>query len=156
MSADPAFAALRRARLAGIEVTRNGPHIHYETDGELPPEIIEGLRQHKPAILRILAAERCEASQGAGTLDHPLLECSYAGHELLLHHACIASFIESDTAASERFAPQYVCDFCGRPPKDEYDFLKRASHRGGPPGGVPVHRRCLKAWFARLDLEPLP
>jgi hypothetical protein len=137
---DAAFLALLAARLAGIGVVAQDGDILLLA--ETPPEIVEELRRHKPA-------ERCEACHGAGTVDHPLLEASFAGHPLLIHEVCIASFVESEAAASERFAPQAVCDFCGVGPSG--GKMETVGYAGVPVAGVPVHLGCLAAWFERLD-----
>jgi hypothetical protein len=143
----PAAKALLNARLAGVTVARDGVHLDLRAPAKPSAEILDGLRQHKPAILELLSAERCKVCHRPGTPDHPLLDCSYAGHWLLLHRACIGSFSESEAAASDLYAPQSVCDYCGKPGGK----LENVGYRDGPVGGVPVHLECAAAWFARLD-----
>jgi hypothetical protein len=149
---DPALRALLNARLAGVAVVRQGGDIHMTAAVEPPADIIEALLHHKPRILEILAAERCEGCRGIGSLEQPLIEASYAGHWLLLHATCIASFLASERAASDRFALQYVCDFCGIGPSG--GRMETVGYRDGPVAGVPVHLACLVGWFERLDQIP--
>jgi hypothetical protein len=143
--------ALLAARLAGVTVTRNGDRIDLAADRKPPAELLENLRQNKPAILELLATERCRACRGLGTADRPLIECCYAGHWLLLHRDCLKNFPDTDAATSERYAPRRVCDYCGQPG----GHLENIGYLGGPIGGVPVHLRCAAAWFDRLNAIPL-
>src|SRR5215208_8255057 len=92
----PATKALLNARLAGVTVALQGVCLNLKARTKPSADILDALRQHKTAILELLAAERCRACHGPGTPDHPLLECAYAGHWLLLHRACIGSFSESE------------------------------------------------------------
>src|SRR5215208_6676149 len=142
-----AAKVLTRARLTGVTVARRGDRLDLNAPAKPPEDILEALRQHKPAILKLLDVERCEACRGPGTPEHPLLECAYAGHWLLLHRACIGSFSESEAAASDRYAPQSRCDYCGRPGGK----LENVGYWNGPIAGVPVHLECAAAWFAKLN-----
>jgi len=45
---------------------------------------------------------------------------------------------------------EWICDFCG---KDKGQF-ELVTCIGAPKGGVPVHYRCMKDWFARIDQSP--
>jgi hypothetical protein len=143
-------------------------------DRPIPADLVERVRAAKPELLAALSqppspaasryavalaaltercpalveAERCEACRRAGTPQYPLLECAYGGHALLLHHACIDAFPESEAAQSDRWAPLgAVCDFCGKPG----GRLEDITYLGAPVGDVPVHFDCSAAWFARLD-----
>jgi hypothetical protein len=142
-----AAKALLTARLAGVTVARKGNNLDLSAPARPSENILEALRQHKPAILKLLDVERCEACHAPGTPDHPLLECAFAGHWLLLHRGCICSFSESEAAASSVYAPQCVCEYCGKP----NGKLENVGYRNGPVGGVPVHLDCAAAWFARLN-----
>jgi hypothetical protein len=142
-----AAKALLAARLAGVTVARQGDRLRVQAPAKPSEDLLEALRQQKPAILKLLDSERCEACRGPGTPDRPLLECALGGYWLLLHRACLHSFLDSGAAASDRYAPQRVCDFCGEPGGK----LENVGHRNGPVGGVPVHLDCAAAWFARLN-----
>src|SRR5215211_1503854 len=142
-----AAKALLAARLAGVTVARQGDRLRVQAPVRPSEDLLEALRQQKPAILKLLDSERCEACRGPGTPEHPLLECAYAGHWLLLHRACIGSFSESAAAGSDRYAPPSVCDYCG----NSGGKLENVGYRGGPLGGVPVHLECAAAWFAKLE-----
>ncbi len=49
-----AAEVLKELRAAGIEVAANGDNLALRADQEPSPEILEKLRQYKPAILRLL------------------------------------------------------------------------------------------------------
>jgi len=143
-----AAKVLTRARLTGVTVARRGDRLDLNAPAKPPEDILEALRQHKPAILKLLDVERCEACHGPGTPDHPLLECAFAGHWLLLHRACLGRFLDAEAASSDRYALQpQVCDYCGK----SGGKLENIGFLGGPVGGVPVHLGCAAAWFERLD-----
>jgi hypothetical protein len=46
---------LSRAETAGVRITRNGDRLSVACRGELPPDIRDGLRQHKAEILDLIA-----------------------------------------------------------------------------------------------------
>jgi len=45
---------------------------------------------------------------------------------------------------------KWICDLCGHPGGQ----FELATCLGAPKGGVPVHFRCLGAWFERIDQSP--
>jgi hypothetical protein len=141
-----AAKALLAARLAGVTVARQGDRLRVQAPAKPSENLLEALRQQKPAILKLLDSERCEACRGPGTPDRPLLACALGGHWLLLHRVCLYSFLDGEAAASDRYAPQRVCDFCGEPGGK----LENIGFLGGPVGGVPVHLECAELWFTRL------
>jgi hypothetical protein len=62
-----AAKALLNARLAGVTVAPDGVHLELSASTKPSAEILDALRRHKPAILELLAVERCKACYGPGT-----------------------------------------------------------------------------------------
>ena len=150
----PALKAIRDARLAGVMLAPHGDVLKVSTapkPTEKAVEVLRALREHKPAVLRLLAAERCKHCAGPGTPQHPLFEAHCYGHFLLIHRKCIDPFLEGDQSAACQAAPKPACDYCGRADGK----LERITYVGAPDGGVLVHLNCAATWFERLDALPL-
>ena len=62
-----AAKALWAARRAGLTVVRRGDRLNLRASVQPPADILDALRSHKPAILALLAEERCEGCHGPAT-----------------------------------------------------------------------------------------
>jgi ribosomal protein S14 len=64
-----------------------------------------------------------------------------------LHADCERDFLAGLPELKSRVRNALLCDHCGKPG----GVMERATFVGAPPEGVPVHRDCLVAWFAKMD-----
>jgi hypothetical protein len=149
-----AAEVLKELRAAGVEVAANGDNLSLRADQEPSPEVLEKLRQYKPAILRLLKtleskwsidewhdyfAERAAISE----FDHGLTRVD-AEKNAFSH--CVQELLRQNPISS---APG-VCHQCLQP-----KGLIQPYFTGGDvhnPAHVWLHPNCAVRWHeARRD-----
>lgn len=149
-----AAEVLNELRAAGIEVAANGDNLALRADQEPSPEVLEKLRQYKPAILRLLKtleskwsidewhdyfAERAAISE----FDHGLTRID--AEKNAFNH-CVHEWFKQKPISS---APG-ICDQCLQP-----KGLIQPYFTGGyvhNPAHVWLHPNCADWWHkARRD-----
>ena len=103
----------------------------------MPADVIPLTRPHRCA--------GCGSSDGEVQLV-AVAEPNGSVRNFHLHSDCEQAFL-ARLPAGPRIRNVQLCAHCGQ----AGGFMERATYVGAPDGGVPVHRECLVAWFAKMD-----
>jgi hypothetical protein len=109
-------------------------------------------------IIPLTQPHRCAACGSGDGAVHLVAVADPSGlvRNFHLHADCERAFLDKlPEMSGPRIRNAVLCAHCGKAGGN----MQRATMFGAPDGGVPVHRDCLVAWFAKMDetvREPFP
>ena len=146
-----ALQAIEFAQAAGVTIEVSGDRVLLKAKDKPPPGVLDLLRHHKPAILKLLKPHtdewcaqdwRAFFDERASILEHDQ-GMSQLKAESVAYECCFAEWINQNPPTPTD--PNLGCAWCGRAETDAAIILPY----GAGDGAVWLHSNCWQDWYQK-------